>query len=275
MDWLNGVPSPRLPNWQGFRTEWNLNIPSELQSYYLNCFSRGRWWEEPGHFPVEELEELCRVMSLEDQKNVWHAFSEPVRIQFGSDVLKLLMNLGETYPVPVSAYPKCVRPGIVPSAYRVPWNVNPGPVTCMNVEIPEDMKRYEMNTNWSEFQCWVGPWHGVQGKESRMPCFAYLLDQLDLGSAENPSDGIHFEAVMRMESPPWNHLAELARSFPVEEQIQIVYDWGLIMRIAGSSREGPNQIGWMGRSLASRRERLERACLQFLTKRLVYEKLKN
>jgi hypothetical protein len=269
MEWLTGVPSPNPREWEGYRTAWHLSLPEEVRSHYLSCFERGRWGDAPGLFPVEELEELCKVKSVEDQKDVWSAFSSASRIQYGGDILGVLMDL-PSYPIPVTPHPTCVKAGKISMS---PWNIHPGPVDCMNVELPDHMRKYEVNTDWSEFQAWVGPWQGVYGRESRMPVFAYLLDQLCLGSAETTVDGLYFESVMNMENPPWNHLAELTRDYSKEEQIQIVKDWGVIMRNANAKENSGNIVGWTGLSVATRRNKLEKALLRFLIKRLIYEKL--
>lgn len=275
MDWLSGVPLPHSEAWNGHRTSWYLSVPTEVIHHYISSFQRGKWDESPGQFPVEELEEVCRIKSIEDQKSVWSVFSNPRRIQYGGDILGALMSMESQYPMPVVPHSKCVSPGKIPISFRFPWNIHPGPVGCMNVEIPEDMKRYEVNTDWTEFQSWCGPWAGTNSRESRMPVFAHIIDQLGIGSAENPVDGIHFESVQKMENIPWNHLAELSRDFSNEHQIQIVTDWGTIMRMASASSEGPNNIMWTGMPLAYRRRRLEKAFLQFLIKRLVYERLQD
>jgi len=273
MDWLSGVPSPIPENWCGRRIQWHLSVPEEVKSHYLSCFERGRWGDAPGLFPVEELEELCKVRSVEDQKTVWTAFSSVIRIQYGGDILAVLMELGPRYPVPVSPYPTCVPPA---APYVSHWNVHPGPIECVNVEIPGELRKFETMTDWSEFQAWVGPWQGVYGRESKMPVFAHLLDQLSIGSGIDPVDSLYFEPVMSMETPPWNHLAELTRdhcTFSKDDQIQIVRDWGVIMRNAAATKGGRAPVAWTGLSMATRRNELERALLRFLIKRLIYEKL--
>ena len=272
MDWLNGVPPPVPGSWLNYRTDWCLSVPSEVQSCYLSSFERGDWGGAPARFPVEELEVLCRVRSVEDQKSVWEAFSRRPRIQYSSDVLRVLMDLGPNYPLPVTPLSVCVQPASAPHGSGV---LHPGPIDCMNVDIPERLRMYEYDTNWQECQCWTGPYRGFSCYESeaKAPEFVHLLDQLNISSSNEPVDGLKFEEVMKMEPPPWNHLAEVAATFRTAEQIQIVSDWGLVMRMASSCRSEEVLTPWRTRPLEDKRNRLEKALLQFLTKRLVYEKL--
>jgi hypothetical protein len=260
MDWLTGIPSEALaanPNLK--QRNWDINVPPLAQPFYLSSFLRGDW-QEPDSFPVEELEALGKVKSEKDKVRIWEVFSTAERIQFSGDVLGILMPMSDSYPFPVSPEDPVLEPK------QFDGNVNqvilhPGPPSNLNVKIPERNKVYEKKTDWSEHSSG----ENFGSLNCGTPCFAGVLDQLSLESAEFIGKQGYFPSVMRCKPVPWRKLALISRNLSHSHSIQIVKDWGLIMREALGSPAGPsaNQAQW----------NLERAVLRFLIKRIAYDKI--
>ena len=260
MDWITGVPSDALlANKDLKERHWDLNVHYLAQPFYLSSFLRGDW-QEPGAFPVEELEALGKVKSEAERLKIWSVFASAERIQFPGDVLGILMRMCDSYPMPVGPE----DPELEPAAFQ--GNVNqvvlhPGPPSNLNVKIPERCKVYEKKTDWSEHSSG----ENFGNLNCGTPCFASVLDQLSLESAAFIGKPGYFSSVMRYKPVPWRKLAIISRDLSNSHSIQVVKDWGLIMRDALGRPEGhlSKQIQW----------NLERAVLRFLVKRIAYDKV--
>ena len=256
MDWLSGIPTPIPERFLDCpRKTWSVNVRPEALPHYISAFERGHW-DEPDAFPADELELLSQVKSHEDQLLIWDSFATPHRIQFPGDVLAVLMSISCSYPMPVVPENKSLEPryfnsnpeGIV---------LHPGPPANLNVNLPERARVYEKYTDWSE--------HSSGVNFGCCPVFASVLDQLNLESLAPIGTPGYFPSVMRQKPIPWRKLGMIAEHYSNHRAVQIVKDWGLIMRDA-LGQPGPATAG-------QARWNLERAVLRFLVKRIAYDRL--
>ncbi len=163
----------------------------------------------------------------------------------------------------------------LPVAVVVLWkaaNVHPGPWTSMDVqELPEQLRVAEVNTCWSE-----RPEFGGQRPSL---AFARLFDQTTLGSQNRmepptaPGD-MTFPAPFSIEAIPWVALARLSTTFPETLALEILRDWGLILRSALSKLKQPRGREACFYSRGELALCYERAVLRWMIQRFAFERLR-
>ena len=179
---------------------------------------------------------------------IHRAFSGMGTLRFAGDVLRGLMKL-TPYPVPAERVPD-------PVVTATAAGEHPGPEwTGFGVaQIAEGLAEHQ--TDWAE--------RAEFGGQAPSPAFCRLLDQIALpGAGAFPSP---FEADGAV---PWGALALLARMEPEPLALEILRDWGLILRAALMPWDPPSSRA----SRAALAHRYERATLRWLVQRMAFERL--
>jgi len=220
---------------------------------FQRAYERGKW--ATAGMPTDEIVHVSELRSDQDQIRIWTVFAQRPRLSFCGDVLHLLMSV-VPYPMPAThATPP--PPWDAVDASQAGLNVHTGDITNFAVQLPESLRQYELNTDFSEVPEFVGAWPDAE--------FRRLLDQVSVASL-NPSERSFPAPFTSCEKMPMAALGQLWQTFPPPMTHQILRDWGTIMRDA------------LSRTVAPRKRRMlragyEKATLAWLTQRLGKERL--
>ena len=141
--------------------------------------------------------------------------------------------------------------------------------------LSETLRTAELNTCWSE--------RPEFGGRRPSEAFVRLFDQTTLGSRSThmeppviPGDLV-FPPPFSIEAIPWVALARLSTTFPETLGLEILRDWGLILRSALSGlrtrRFGEERIHSYSRGELA--VGYERAVLRWLVQRFAFERLRD
>ena len=250
--------------------------------HYRRAFDRGVWSLKDSFFPLEQIQAISRLKSDADQLQIWTVFAQRDSLRFCGDVLKMLMGMNP-YPMPSVGLPG--PPPLAPiwteedpapfASKSVSVNVHTGAHSNFCVNLPDYLRRAELNTDWSN----VPEFNG----RIPDPAFTRMLDQICLGSESLAVGGGAFPPPFAygIEKIPLAALAHLYCHFPLPLAVRIMQDWGLILRSALSSWLPPSLTACMqqndGTKVHVPRECLrvayERASLEFLIQRYGVDKL--
>jgi hypothetical protein len=221
---------------------------------------------------------VCQLKHANDVVQVLRAFGKPEQLRFSGQLLQMLMN--------VTPYPMPVRPAAAAEAHMeeeesIPYVVgaslssdalwHEGPLTFFNVDLPAHARRWERNTDWSE----------VKEFASKPPsaAFARMLDQLCLGSRYLGAHEKTFPPLLGVaEALPLSKLGVLSAKFAPDVALQILEDWGVMLRQALSRLPAPVLAALKSGervhvSRALMQTLYEQAALEFWVQRLGYDKL--
>ena len=273
--------------------QFSLTLIPLLDQIYKNSN-----WNIPGSLPLQELKAISQLRGDQDKISIFTAFSKITSgLNFSSDILDMLMHL-VPYPVPV-------RPTLVlPAPYQVSQNFFRGGCgdvfteqyntfsdksskfqydgfkhDFFNVNIPWTLKRYEINTNWRE----------ISDFTPIIP-FRQMLDQLSVGSynllretdstSKNDEKPFPPPFLSCIDVFPTRKLTELSKNYPQHIALEILRDWGLILRDALSNLPsdiiGDLQACGGCKMIINRlilKNVYEKATLRWLTKRYGFERL--
>ena len=227
--------------------------------------------------------EIIRLRREGDPARIFNAFCAAGELRFCGDVLQALMRM-RPYPVPAN---RREEPAVLACAPSAPWrsDVHPGPWECLRVEgLPDALRTAELNTCWAE---------RIEFERPPSQAFARMLDQIALGSAAadglRPTttttypchSGIRFPPPFAIESIPWVTLGKLSDGFDEGLMLEILQDWGLILRKAFASLPPDDEAGGGGDprrlrksiSRATLGRTYERALLRWIVQRFAFERL--
>jgi hypothetical protein len=264
---------------------------------FFNKIYKNSNWNIHGALPLQELKAISQLRSDQDKLSILTVFSKvSSNLSFSSDILDMLMHL-VPYPIPVRGAL------VLPKPYEACENFFSDDCSVFseqyntfsdrsskfqydgfihdyfNVNIPWTLKKYEINTNWRE----------VSDFNPSIP-FRQMLDQLSIGSynllresdcksknEEKPFPPLFLSCI---DTIPLRKLAELSNNYPQDIALEILRDWGIILRDALSNL--PSEI--LGDLLACGGCKMiinrlilknvyEKATLRWLTKRYGWERL--
>jgi hypothetical protein len=254
-------------------------------------------WNVPGALPLQELKAISQLRSDQDKLSILTVFSKvSSNLSFSSDILDLLMHL-VPYPIPVRGAL------VLPKPYEACENFFSNECSVFseqyntyndrsskfqyegfihdyfNVDIPWTLRKYEINTNWRE----------ISDFNPTIP-FRQMLDQLSIGSynllreidvkSKNDEKPFPPPFLSCIDTLPLKKLAELSNNYPQDTALEILRDWGIILRDALSNLP-PEIIGDLlacggCKMIINRlilRSVYEKATLRWLTKRYGLERL--
>ena len=212
------------------------HILAEALPSFRKAQARGNWTEATA--PLNEIRAIGLLRNDADQVRIWNIFSERDRLSFCGDVLNMLKGL-VPYPIPAVAvqWPTAIMANDdddddINNIERV-MHVNVhdgGGHDHFCVDLPEWLRRAELNTDWSQISEFAG---------SPSPEITRMLDQVCLGSTSlsTAGDSRPFPApfALGIEKMPWKEVGHLCTLFPVPIAVHILRDWGLIIRGALST----------------------------------------
>jgi hypothetical protein len=188
---------------------------------YRQAFTRGGWAHA---FPADLLRELRTLKSDADQLQIWNVYARHPRFAFCGDVLSFLKSL-VPYPVPANhvRWPGADRGQEEEASTSVNLYAHDGGgQDVWAVDLPESLRKAELNTDWSQFPEFVGHQPAVE--------VLRMLDQVSLGSRD--PGGFVAPFASGLERMPFVEVGGLCAFFPTHIAVHIVRDWGLILRSA-------------------------------------------
>ena len=220
--------------------EQRIEMPPQAMPSYRKAYARGSWG--PEMFPSTQMREIGLLRSDADQIQIWNLFCEKPRLSYSGDVLSMLKGL-VPYPIPHAAV-KWPGPLVAHDDYerviektQMHVNVHEGGHDHFCVDLPEHLRRAELNTDWSQYTEFNG--HMPAPEVTRM------LDQVCLGMRggvfnDNKEKPFPPPFAIGIEKMPWIEVGNLCSHFPVSLAVHILRDWGLILR--GALSKLPREI---------------------------------